>query len=103
MRWRSSASRSLSSGSITITWGSIDSRWALTSQRSSNSSLGKTSAPGPITSGDCGRDILDEDLARLSPLQHEHTTMLGTFQFALPAELDAGQRRALRTSTTDGL
>ena len=43
-----------------------------------------------------GREPTDEDLARLSPLQHEHTKMLGTFHFALPAELLAGQRRPLR-------
>jgi hypothetical protein len=43
-------------------------------------------------------EINDDDLARLSPLQHEHIKMLGTFQFALPDELTAGQRRTLRTS-----
>jgi TnpA family transposase len=44
-----------------------------------------------------GREILDEHLARLSPLQHEHVLMLGTFPFTLPAELAAGRRRELRT------
>jgi len=38
----------------------------------------------------------DDDLARLSPLQHEHVLMLGTFPFTLPHELAAGHRRALR-------
>jgi hypothetical protein len=45
-----------------------------------------------------GREINDDDLARLCPLQHEHIKMLGTFHFALPDELTAGQRRTLRTS-----
>ena len=40
-----------------------------------------------------GREISDEHLARLSPLQCEHVQMLGTF----PHELAAGWRRALRT------
>ena len=44
-----------------------------------------------------GRQINDEHLTRLSPPQHEHVLMLGTFPFTLPHELAAGQRRALRT------
>jgi TnpA family transposase len=44
-----------------------------------------------------GREISDEHLARLSPLQHEHILMLGTFPFTLPHELADGQRRRLRT------
>ena len=43
-----------------------------------------------------GREISDEHLARLSPLQHEHILMLGTFPFTLPHELADGQRRRLR-------
>lgn len=43
-----------------------------------------------------GREINDDDLARLSPLQHEHIKMLGNFPFTLPHELAAGQRRQLR-------
>lgn len=43
-----------------------------------------------------GREINDEHLARLSPLQHEHVLMLGTFPFTLPHELAAGGRRGLR-------
>jgi hypothetical protein len=45
-----------------------------------------------------GCEINDDDLARLSTLQHEHIKMLGTFHLALPDELTAGQRRTLRTS-----
>jgi hypothetical protein len=44
-----------------------------------------------------GHEINDDHLARLSPLQHEHVLMLGTFPFTLPHELAPGQRRALRT------
>jgi hypothetical protein len=43
-------------------------------------------------------EINDDDLARLSPLQHEHIKMLGIFHSALPDELAAGQRHALRTN-----
>jgi Tn3 transposase DDE domain len=43
-----------------------------------------------------GREISDEHLARLSPLQYEHVLMLGTFPFTLPHELAADRRRALR-------
>jgi hypothetical protein len=43
-----------------------------------------------------GHEITDEDLKRLSPLQHEHIKMLGNFPFTLPHELAAGQRRQLR-------
>jgi TnpA family transposase len=44
-----------------------------------------------------GREINDEHLARLSPLQLDHVLMLGTFPFTLPHELAGGRRRALRT------
>jgi TnpA family transposase len=43
-----------------------------------------------------GHAITDEDLQRVSPLQHEHIKMLGNFPFTLPHELAAGQRRQLR-------
>jgi TnpA family transposase len=43
-----------------------------------------------------GHEITDQDLKRLSPLQHEHIKMLGNFPFVLPDELAAGQRRRLR-------
>jgi hypothetical protein len=43
-----------------------------------------------------GREISDEHLAPLSPLQHEHVLVLGTFPFTLPHELAAGQRRQSR-------
>ena len=43
-----------------------------------------------------GHHITDEDLRRLSPLQHEHIKMLGNFPFTLPHDLLDGQRRQLR-------
>jgi Tn3 transposase DDE domain-containing protein len=43
-----------------------------------------------------GREINDEHLARLSPLQLDHVLLLGTFPFTLPHELAGGRRRALR-------
>jgi Tn3 transposase DDE domain-containing protein len=43
-----------------------------------------------------GHQITDEDLERLSPLQHEHIKMLGNFPFTLPHELVDGQHRQLR-------
>ena len=43
-----------------------------------------------------GHAITDEDLQRVSPLQHEHIKMLGNFPFTLPHELAAGRRRQLR-------
>ena len=43
-----------------------------------------------------GHDITDEDLQRVSPLQHAHINMLGNFPFTLPPELAAGRRRQLR-------
>jgi hypothetical protein len=43
-----------------------------------------------------GHDIADEDVERLSPLQHVHIKMLGNFPFTLPHQLAAGQRRQLR-------
>jgi hypothetical protein len=41
-----------------------------------------------------GHQITDEDLARLSPLQHEHIKMLGHFPFTLPHELGDGGNAA---------
>ena len=40
--------------------------------------------------------ITDEDLERLSPLQHEHIKILGHFPFTLPHDLADGKRRQLR-------
>ncbi len=40
------------------------------------------------------------DVARLSPLLHEHVNMLGRYDFTLPESIAAGQPRPLRTLTT---
>ena len=40
--------------------------------------------------------VRDEDAARLSPLIHDHINMLGSYRFALPEPLAAGQFRPLR-------
>ena len=38
-----------------------------------------------------------DDVARLSPLLHEHVNMLGRYVFTLPEAIAAGQLRSLRT------
>lgn len=43
-----------------------------------------------------GIEILPEDLARLSPLGHEHINFLGHYDFSLPESLWGGQLRPLR-------
>lgn len=40
--------------------------------------------------------MLDEDLARLSPLIFEHINMLGRYSFAVPEEVARGELRPLR-------
>jgi hypothetical protein len=41
-------------------------------------------------------EIADEDLRRLSPLQHEHIELLGNFPSRCPTNFAAGQRHQLR-------
>ncbi|WP_272976355.1 Tn3 family transposase [Deinococcus geothermalis] len=43
-----------------------------------------------------GMDVQEEDVARLSPLLHEHVNMLGKYDFTLPDEVAGGQLRPLR-------
>ena len=45
----------------------------------------------------------DEDVARLSPLGHEHVNMLGRYAFVLPEMVARGELRPLRDprSTSD--
>lgn len=43
-----------------------------------------------------GTAVNDEDVARLSPLLHEHVNMLGRYDFTLPDEIASGQLRPLR-------
>ena len=40
--------------------------------------------------------VRDEDVARLSPLGHEHINMLGRYTFTLPAQVARGKLRSLR-------
>ena len=46
-----------------------------------------------------GGDLNPDDVARLSPLLHEHVNMLGRYDFTLPEAIAAGQLRPLRTLT----
>jgi TnpA family transposase len=43
-----------------------------------------------------GFDVRDEDVARLSPLVHEHINMLGRYAFTLPEPVIRGELRPLR-------
>lgn len=43
-----------------------------------------------------GREVNDEDIARLSPLGYSHINMLGRYQFYLPEPLNQGEMRPLR-------
>jgi hypothetical protein len=43
-----------------------------------------------------GHAVRDEDVARLSPLVHEHVNVLGRYSFSLPDNLQRGEWRPLR-------
>ena len=43
-----------------------------------------------------GYDVREEDVARLSPLGHEHINMLGRYAFTLPDAIAHGELRPLR-------
>ncbi|MGH8845791.1 MAG: hypothetical protein ACREXQ_00895 [Polaromonas sp.] len=45
--------------------------------------------------------IRDEDVARLSPLLHDHINMLGRYSFNVPEEVRRGELRALRDPNED--
>ena len=49
-----------------------------------------------------GYPVLDADVARLSPLRHEHINMLGRYSFSVPDAVAKGELRALR-DPADGL
>ncbi len=49
-----------------------------------------------------GMDVRDEDVARLSPLGHEHINMLGRYAFILPEVVARGELRPLRLPTAVG-
>jgi TnpA family transposase len=46
-----------------------------------------------------GLEVRDEDVARLSPLAHEHINMLGRYAFTLPETVARGELRPLRNPT----
>ena len=48
-----------------------------------------------------GYPVLEEDLARLSPLIYEHINMLGRYSFAVPEEVARGELRPLRNPDDD--
>jgi len=47
-----------------------------------------------------GFDVRDADVARLSPLAHEHINMLGRYAFILPEPVARGELRPLRSPAT---
>jgi TnpA family transposase len=49
-----------------------------------------------------GYPVQDEDVARLSPLQHEHINMLGRYFFAIPDAVAQGELRPLRDPNAEG-
>lgn len=48
-----------------------------------------------------GYPVLEEDVARLSPLIYEHINMLGRYSFAAPEEVARGELRPLRNPEDD--
>lgn len=43
-----------------------------------------------------GYPVRDDDMARLSPLLHEHINMLGRYSFSVPDAVAKGELRPLR-------
>jgi hypothetical protein len=48
-----------------------------------------------------GYNVLDEDVARLSPLIHDHINMLGRYSFAVSESIAKGELRPLRDPNQD--
>ena len=48
-----------------------------------------------------GYDVRDEDVARLSPLLHEHINTLGRYTFSVPEAVAKGELRPLRDPEAD--
>ena len=48
-----------------------------------------------------GFKVRDEDVARLSPLLHEHINMLGRYSFSVPDAVAKGELRPLRNPASD--
>ncbi len=49
---------------------------------------------------DNGADISQEDMSRLSPLQHSHINVLGHYSFFLTDLISKGKLRPLNNETT---
>jgi hypothetical protein len=45
--------------------------------------------------------VKEEDVARLSPLTHEHINMLGRYSFTIPDEVANGKLRPLHCAGDD--
>ncbi|HBC1529020.1 TPA: Tn3 family transposase, partial [Escherichia coli] len=50
-----------------------------------------------------GEEIIDEDIARLSPLMHGHINMLGHYTFTLPEDILKGELIALNLNINNEL
>ena len=48
-----------------------------------------------------GYTVKNEDVARLSPLLHEHINMLGRYSFSVPEAVTKGELRPLRNPADD--
>jgi hypothetical protein len=48
-----------------------------------------------------GFQVRDENVARLSPLLHEHINVLGRYSFSVPDAVAKGELRPLRNPTSD--
>ena len=48
-----------------------------------------------------GYPVRDEDVARLSPLLHEHINMLGRYSFSVPEAVAKGELRPLRNPSDE--
>jgi len=48
-----------------------------------------------------GFEVKDEDVARLSPLVHEHINMIGRYSFSVPDSVARGELRPLRSPAND--
>ena len=48
-----------------------------------------------------GFQVKDDDVARLSPLLHEHINMLGRYSFSVPDGVAKGELRPLRNPAND--
>src|SRR5580704_12019338 len=57
--------------------------------------------PQPVALGGIPYPVGEADVARLSPLVHEHINMLGRYSFAMPETVARGELRPLRNPAVD--